>query len=128
MVVRTNPVQTAAAHWDPVSPVQSDRLQTVRHETVHFFSTKTLYSNPTTLWLSSEPTAPPGGDGHSSEMEDEDEEGGGGGEVGPPQMVPQTPDQEAFLKEHFVTLAERSSAGTASEIQQCHCLFTTAPT
>lgn len=93
----------------------------MRHKTVHFFRTKTLYSNPTTLWSSclsgSEPTAPPGGDGHSSELEDDEEEGGSGGEVGPPQMVPQTPDQEAFLKEHFVTLAERSSAGTASETQ-----------
>lgn len=75
-----------------------------------------------TLWSSSEPTAPPGGDGHSSELEDDEEEGSGGGEVGAPQMVPQTPDQEAFLKEHFVTLAERSSAGTASETEQCHCL------
>lgn len=27
-------------------------------------------------------------------------------------LVPQTPDQEAFLKEHFVTLADLSASGT----------------
>lgn len=29
------------------------------------------------------------------------------------QKVPQTPDQEAFLKEHFVTLADLSNSGTS---------------
>lgn len=54
-------------------------------------------------------------DGNSSELEEDEEEGGRGrgGEVGPTQLVPQTPDQEAFLKEHFVTLADLSSSGTA---------------
>ncbi|XP_008275310.1 mitogen-activated protein kinase-binding protein 1 [Stegastes partitus] len=66
----------------------------------------------------SEPTEPLSVDGNSSEldMEDEDEDGGGrgGGEDGGSQLVPQTPDQEAFLKEHFVTLADRSVSGSPS--------------
>ncbi|XP_070697776.1 mitogen-activated protein kinase-binding protein 1 [Pempheris klunzingeri] len=69
----------------------------------------------------SEPTEPLSGDGNSSEMEmeeDEDEGGGqargGGGGGGDSQVVPQTPDQEAFLKEHFVTLADLSSPGSPS--------------
>ncbi|XP_034381149.1 mitogen-activated protein kinase-binding protein 1 isoform X2 [Cyclopterus lumpus] len=57
-------------------------------------------------------------DGNSSELEmeeDEEEEGGGGAaEVTTPQIVPQTPDQEAFLKEHFVTLADLSGSGSPS--------------
>ncbi len=66
----------------------------------------------------SEPTGPLSVDGNSSEleMEEEDEEEGGrggGAEVGASQLVPQTPDQEAFLKEHFVTLADLSGSGTA---------------
>uniref|UniRef100_A0AAQ5XJ46 Mitogen-activated protein kinase binding protein 1 n=1 Tax=Amphiprion ocellaris TaxID=80972 RepID=A0AAQ5XJ46_AMPOC len=69
----------------------------------------------------SEPTEPLSMDGNSSEldMEDEDDEGGGrgGGEDRRSQLVPQTPDQEAFLKEHFVTLADRSVSGT-NQIQQ----------
>ncbi|XP_028294155.1 mitogen-activated protein kinase-binding protein 1 isoform X2 [Gouania willdenowi] len=44
-------------------------------------------------------------DENSSDLEDED----GGPEGGP---VPQTPDQEAFLKEHFVTLTELTSSGS----------------
>ncbi|XP_023148183.2 mitogen-activated protein kinase-binding protein 1 isoform X2 [Amphiprion ocellaris] len=66
----------------------------------------------------SEPTEPLSMDGNSSEldMEDEDDEGGGrgGGEDRRSQLVPQTPDQEAFLKEHFVTLADRSVSGSPS--------------
>lgn len=54
---------------------------------------------------SSEPSS---GDGNSSELEEDEEEVGRGAEV---QTVPQTPDQEAFLKEHFVTLADLSSSG-----------------
>lgn len=53
-------------------------------------------------------------DGNSSELE-EDEDGGGAAGGGPDvmtsQLVPQTPDQEAFLKEHFVTLANLSKPG-----------------
>nr|XP_020476980.1 mitogen-activated protein kinase-binding protein 1 isoform X3 [Monopterus albus] len=67
----------------------------------------------------SEPTEPLSMDGNSSEldMEEEEEEGGregGDGEVGVSQMIPQTPDQEAFLKEHFVTLADLSTSGSPS--------------
>ncbi|XP_040916419.1 mitogen-activated protein kinase-binding protein 1 isoform X2 [Toxotes jaculatrix] len=69
----------------------------------------------------SEPTEPLSVDGNSSELEmeedDEDGEGGaegGGGEVRVSQQVPQTPDQEAFLKEHFVTLADLSASGSPS--------------
>ncbi|XP_071354660.1 mitogen-activated protein kinase-binding protein 1 isoform X2 [Trachinotus anak] len=72
----------------------------------------------------SEPTEPLSVDGNSSELEMEEEddedggrrggEGGGGGEVVGSQQVPQTPDQEAFLKEHFVTLADLSASGSPS--------------
>ncbi|XP_023286150.1 mitogen-activated protein kinase-binding protein 1 [Seriola lalandi dorsalis] len=81
----------------------------------------------------SEPTEPLSVDGNSSEleMEEEDDEdggrggrgggdvggggaGGGGGEVAVSQQVPPTPDQEAFLKEHFVTLADLSASGSPS--------------
>lgn len=68
----------------------------------------------------SEPTEPLSMDGNSSELElevEEDEEedkGPGGGECR--KRVPQTPDQEAFLKEHFVMLAELSASGTAAEL------------
>lgn len=66
----------------------------------------------------SEPTEPLCADGNSSEMEDEHEEEGGRGvrDVEVTHLVPQTPDQEAFLKEHFVTLADLSASGTD------HCL------
>ncbi|XP_029349372.1 mitogen-activated protein kinase-binding protein 1 isoform X2 [Echeneis naucrates] len=53
-------------------------------------------------------------DGNCSE-EDEDgerERGGGGGIMA--SLVPQTPDQEAFLKEHYVTLSELSAPGSPS--------------
>ncbi|TDG98507.1 hypothetical protein EPR50_G00200930 [Perca flavescens] len=66
----------------------------------------------------SEPLEPLSGDGNSSELEmeeDEDEGGGGRGEVRVSQIVPQTPDQEAFLKEHFVKLAELSDSGSPSK-------------
>ncbi|XP_077945287.1 mitogen-activated protein kinase-binding protein 1 isoform X1 [Gasterosteus aculeatus] len=57
-------------------------------------------------------------DGNSSELE-EDEDGGGAAGGGPDvmtsQLVPQTPDQEAFLKEHFVTLANLSKPGSPSK-------------
>nr|XP_046268092.1 mitogen-activated protein kinase-binding protein 1 isoform X2 [Scatophagus argus] len=62
----------------------------------------------------SEPTEPLSGDGNSSELEEDEEEGGRGGEVKASQFVPQTPDQEAFLKEHFVTLADLSGPGSPS--------------
>ncbi|XP_070776044.1 mitogen-activated protein kinase-binding protein 1 [Enoplosus armatus] len=60
----------------------------------------------------SEPTEPLSVDGNSSEleMEEDEEEGGRGGQVRSSQLVPQTPDQEAFLKEHFVTLADLSGS------------------
>ncbi|XP_058472258.1 mitogen-activated protein kinase-binding protein 1 isoform X3 [Solea solea] len=58
------------------------------------------------------PTRPAGDDSektvvdeNSSELEDDDD--GGGGAY---QTVPQTPDQEAFLKEHFVTLSDHSGS------------------
>ncbi|XP_059209066.1 mitogen-activated protein kinase-binding protein 1 isoform X2 [Centropristis striata] len=59
-------------------------------------------------------------DGNLSELEmEEDEEeragGGEGGQVRASQFVPQTPDQEAFLKEHFVTLADLSGSGSPSK-------------
>ncbi|XP_023807104.1 mitogen-activated protein kinase-binding protein 1 isoform X1 [Oryzias latipes] len=64
-----------------------------------------------------EPTEPLSEDGNSSELEMEEEEvvgrqrreGAGGS-----QNVPQTPDQEAFLKENFVTLADPSASGSPS--------------
>ncbi|XP_067335664.1 mitogen-activated protein kinase-binding protein 1 isoform X1 [Channa argus] len=68
----------------------------------------------------SETTEPLSGDGNSSEMEEEEEEEGGtGGCIGEAEMshlVPQTPDQEAFLKEHFVTLADLSASGSPSRV------------
>uniref|UniRef100_A0A671TTI9 Mitogen-activated protein kinase binding protein 1 n=1 Tax=Sparus aurata TaxID=8175 RepID=A0A671TTI9_SPAAU len=65
----------------------------------------------------SEPTEPLSVDGNSSELEEDEEEAAGGGAAGgggvrAAQLVPQTPDQEAFLKEHFVTLADLSGSGT----------------
>ncbi|KAK2826845.1 hypothetical protein Q5P01_021059 [Channa striata] len=57
-------------------------------------------------------------DGNSSELEEEEEGGRGGcvkeAETSP--RVPQTPDQEAFLKEHFVTLADLSASGSPSRV------------
>lgn len=55
-------------------------------------------------------------DGNSSELEENEDDGGRGGGVGASQFVPQTPDQEAFLKEHFVTLADLSSSGTSPSV------------
>ncbi|XP_069391275.1 mitogen-activated protein kinase-binding protein 1 isoform X2 [Paralichthys olivaceus] len=46
-------------------------------------------------------------DGHSSDLEVEEDVDGG---CGVSQQVPQTPDQEAFLKEHFVTLSHLSGS------------------
>ncbi|XP_075941322.1 mitogen-activated protein kinase-binding protein 1 isoform X2 [Anarhichas minor] len=77
----------------------------------------------------SELTEPLSVDGNSSELEGEEEDEGGGGaaaaaaaaagrgakEVVSSQLVPQTPDQEAFLKEHFVTLADLSGSGSPSK-------------
>ncbi|XP_034722238.1 arginine-glutamic acid dipeptide repeats protein isoform X2 [Etheostoma cragini] len=59
---------------------------------------------------------PLSGDGNSSEleMEEDEDEGGRGGDRGL-QAVPQTPDQEAFLKEHFVKLADLSDSGSPSK-------------
>ena len=59
----------------------------------------------------SEPTEPLSVDGNSSELDMEELEGEEGGEttVTP---VPQTPDQEAFLKQHFGTLADLETIGT----------------
>ncbi|XP_026196225.1 mitogen-activated protein kinase-binding protein 1-like isoform X2 [Anabas testudineus] len=62
----------------------------------------------------SEPTEPLSADGNSSELEDENEEEGGRGGRDMSHLVPQTPDQEAFLKEHFVTLADLSASGSPS--------------
>ncbi|GLD69056.1 mitogen-activated protein kinase-binding protein 1-like isoform X1 [Lates japonicus] len=70
----------------------------------------------------SEPAEPLSVDGNSSELEIEEEDdedggrgaGGGAGGGGVSQQVPQTPDQEAFLKEHFVTLADLSASGSPS--------------
>lgn len=63
-------------------------------------------------WLST--TEPSSADGNSSGLEEDEEEMGRGAEA---QVVPQTPDQEAFLKEHFVTLAELSNPGSLSSIR-----------
>ncbi|AWP15923.1 putative mitogen-activated protein kinase-binding protein 1 [Scophthalmus maximus] len=52
-------------------------------------------------------------DGNSSEPEVEEDEDGGAG-VGVSQQVPQTPDQEAFLKKHFVTLSDLAGSGSPS--------------
>ncbi|XP_043998653.1 mitogen-activated protein kinase-binding protein 1 isoform X1 [Gambusia affinis] len=68
-----------------------------------------------------ERTEPLSVDGISLELEmeeDEDEERQESREDGMPQAVPQTPDQEAFLKEHFVTLAELSASGDPN--RTCH--------
>ncbi|XP_034153235.1 mitogen-activated protein kinase-binding protein 1 isoform X2 [Esox lucius] len=57
----------------------------------------------------SEPTEPLSVDGNSSELdmeELEEEEERGRGEAQGTTAVPQTPDQEAFLKQHFGNLAE----------------------
>ncbi|XP_041122038.1 mitogen-activated protein kinase-binding protein 1-like isoform X2 [Polyodon spathula] len=59
----------------------------------------------------SEVTEPLSVDGHSSEgeeVDEEEEEFAGSVSEG---AVPTTPDQEAFLKQHFETLAELTSAG-----------------
>lgn len=58
-------------------------------------------------------TEPSSADGNSSGLEEDEEEMGRGAEA---QVVPQTPDQEAFLKEHFVTLAELSNPGSLSSM------------
>ncbi|XP_027130644.1 LOW QUALITY PROTEIN: mitogen-activated protein kinase-binding protein 1 [Larimichthys crocea] len=62
-----------------------------------------------------EPTEPLSVDGNFSELEDDEDEGGrgGGGKIST-QHIPQTPDQEAFLKEHFVTLNDLSGSGSPS--------------
>uniref|UniRef100_A0A7N6BLJ6 Mitogen-activated protein kinase binding protein 1 n=1 Tax=Anabas testudineus TaxID=64144 RepID=A0A7N6BLJ6_ANATE len=65
----------------------------------------------------SEPTEPLSADGNSSELEDENEEEGGRGGRDMSHLVPQTPDQEAFLKEHFVTLADLSASGTDQSVE-----------
>lgn len=59
-------------------------------------------------------TEPSSADGNSSGLEEDEEELGRGAEA---QVVPQTPDQEAFLKEHFVTLAELSNPGSLSSVR-----------
>uniref|UniRef100_A0A674F728 Mitogen-activated protein kinase binding protein 1 n=1 Tax=Salmo trutta TaxID=8032 RepID=A0A674F728_SALTR len=63
----------------------------------------------------SEPTQPLSVDGNSSELdmeELEEEEGGvGRGEAKGTTVVPKTPDQEAFLKQHFGNLAELKNPG-----------------
>ncbi len=56
-------------------------------------------------------------DGNSSELEEDEEEGGGGGRLRVSQLIPQTPDQEAFLREHFVTLGNLSGSGTAGSLK-----------
>lgn len=61
---------------------------------------------------------PSSADGNSSELEEDEEEVSRGAEG---QLVPQTPDQEAFLKEHFVTLAELSNPGRVSRIKCSGC-------
>lgn len=60
-------------------------------------------------------TEPSSADGNSSGLEEDEEEMGRGAEA--PQVVPQTPDQEAFLKEHFVTLAELSNPGSLGSMR-----------
>ncbi|XP_069008876.1 mitogen-activated protein kinase-binding protein 1 isoform X3 [Embiotoca jacksoni] len=73
----------------------------------------TMSSPNRTAGDNSEPTEPMSVEGNSSDLEmEEEEEEGGGREVGVSQLVPQTPDQEAFLKEHFVTLADLSPSGS----------------
>ncbi|XP_035262391.1 mitogen-activated protein kinase-binding protein 1 isoform X1 [Anguilla anguilla] len=69
----------------------------------------------------SEATEPLSVDGNSSELEGEEleeeleEEGVERGVANG--VVPQTPDQEAFLKQHFETLADLSSSGSPTRIQ-----------
>lgn len=46
------------------------------------------------------------------EEEEEEEERQASRDNRTPQVVPQTPDQEAFLKQNFVTLAQLSESGT----------------
>uniref|UniRef100_A0A8C7LE40 Mitogen-activated protein kinase binding protein 1 n=1 Tax=Oncorhynchus kisutch TaxID=8019 RepID=A0A8C7LE40_ONCKI len=63
-----------------------------------------------------EPTEPLSVDGNSSELDLEEleveEEGGvGRGDAKGVTVVPQTPDQEAFLKQHFGNLAELNNPG-----------------
>ncbi|XP_041827607.1 LOW QUALITY PROTEIN: mitogen-activated protein kinase-binding protein 1 [Melanotaenia boesemani] len=65
----------------------------------------------------SEPTERLSVDGNSSDLEMDDEEEGAGQErreMMGPLAVPQIPDQEAFLKEHFVALADPSASGSPS--------------
>uniref|UniRef100_A0A674BC98 Mitogen-activated protein kinase binding protein 1 n=1 Tax=Salmo trutta TaxID=8032 RepID=A0A674BC98_SALTR len=67
----------------------------------------------------SEPIEPLGMDGNSSELDMEEleveEEGGvGRGDAKGRTVVPQTPDQEAFLKQHFGNLAELNNPGKNS--------------
>uniref|UniRef100_A0A8C8F844 Mitogen-activated protein kinase binding protein 1 n=1 Tax=Oncorhynchus tshawytscha TaxID=74940 RepID=A0A8C8F844_ONCTS len=64
----------------------------------------------------SEPTEPLSVDGNSSELdmeelEEEEERGVGRGEAKGTIVVPKTPDQEAFLKQHFGNLAELKNPG-----------------
>lgn len=86
-----------------------------------------IYLSPCLTSLSdSEPIEPLTVDGNSSESEEDEEEGdrGRGGEVGTSEVIPKTPDQEAFLREHFVTLADLSSSGTGGTHSLTHNLKT----
>lgn len=67
-----------------------------------------------------------------SEMKEEgEEEGQGGGDLGTPRRVPEASDQEAFLKENFVTLADLSASGLMAPLVNFllvlvnNCQFTT---
>ncbi|KAM9777987.1 mitogen-activated protein kinase-binding protein 1 [Neosynchiropus ocellatus] len=51
---------------------------------------------------------------NSSDLEDDE----GRTTLGGPAVEPQTPDQEAFLKEHFVKLADLSASGSPSRTSQ----------
>ncbi|XP_046873401.1 mitogen-activated protein kinase-binding protein 1 [Hypomesus transpacificus] len=62
----------------------------------------------------SEPTEPLSVDGNSSELDMEELEG----EETTVTPVPQTPDQEAFLKQHFGTLADLETIGSPSRAHQ----------
>uniref|UniRef100_A0AAY5KW55 Mitogen-activated protein kinase binding protein 1 n=1 Tax=Esox lucius TaxID=8010 RepID=A0AAY5KW55_ESOLU len=69
----------------------------------------------------SEPTEPLSVDGNSSELdmeELEEEEERGRGEAQGTTAVPQTPDQEAFLKQHFGNLAELNRPGKSTALSQ----------
>uniref|UniRef100_A0AAX7VD87 Mitogen-activated protein kinase binding protein 1 n=1 Tax=Astatotilapia calliptera TaxID=8154 RepID=A0AAX7VD87_ASTCA len=90
--------------------IQKKHPQVINYE----FQVKEAPSRP--AGYDSEPTELLSMDGNSSELEDEEDRGPGGGECRKP--VPQTPDQEAFLKEHFVTLADLSASGTAAELRE----------